>query len=55
MCLKSYRKEAQDVKSQEENGNITEFNGGAKTTLEVVLKDITKLKKKYTEENGNDI
>lgn len=38
------------VKAQEENGIITEFNGGAKTALEIVFKDLAELKKKYTEE-----
>ena len=37
------------IKSQEENGNTTEFNGGAKTALELVFKDLAELKKKYTE------
>ena len=37
------------IKAQEENGNITEFNGGAKTALEIVFKDLAELKKKYTE------
>ena len=37
------------IKAQEENGIFTEFNGGAKTALEVVFKDITELKKKFTE------
>lgn len=38
------------IKAQEEIGNISEFNGGAKTALEVVFKDLAELKKKYTEE-----
>lgn len=37
------------IKAQEENGNITEFNGGAKTALEIVFKDLAERKKKYTE------
>ena len=37
------------IKAQEENGIITEFNGGAKTALEIVFQDIAELKKKYTE------
>ena len=37
------------IKAQEESGIITEFNGGAKTALELVIKDIAELKKKYTE------
>ena len=37
------------IKAQEEIGNISEFNGGAKTALEMVFKDIAELKKKYTE------
>lgn len=38
------------IKAQEEIGNISEFNGGAKTALEIVFKDIAELEKKYTEE-----
>lgn len=38
------------IKAQEEIGNISEFNGGAKTTLEIVFKDLTELKKKYESE-----
>jgi hypothetical protein len=38
------------IKAQEESGNVTEFNSGAKTALEIVFKDIAELKKKYTEE-----
>ena len=38
------------IKAQEEIGNITEFNGGAKTTLEIIFKDLGELKKKYAEE-----
>jgi len=44
------------IKALEESGNITEFNGGAKSTLEIVFKDLAELKKKYTEsekDNGN--
>ncbi len=33
------------IKAQEECGNVTEFNGGAKTALEIVFKDIAELKK----------
>lgn len=40
------------IKSQEENGSITEFNGGAKTALEIVFKDLAELKKKYAEGEG---
>ena len=40
------------IKAQEESGNISEFNGGAKTALEIVLKDLAELKKKYTEGEG---
>lgn len=43
------------IKSQEENGNITEFNGGAKTSLEIVCKDFAELKRKYTEEERNEM
>ena len=35
------------IKENEESGNITEFNGGAKCALEIVFKDIDELKKKY--------
>ena len=38
------------IKAQEESGNVTEFNGGARTALEIVFKDIAELKKKYTEQ-----
>lgn len=38
------------IKALEESGYITEFNGGAKSTLEIVFKDLVELKKKYTEE-----
>lgn len=38
------------IKAQEGNGIITEFNGGAKTALEIVFKDLAELKKKYTGE-----
>ena len=41
------------IKALEESGNITEFNGGAKSVLEIVFKDLAELKKKYTEE-GNE-
>lgn len=41
------------IKSQEENGIVTEFNGGAKTALEIVLKDLAELKKKYIGEDTN--
>lgn len=37
------------LKQYEQTNIITEFNGGAKTALEVVLKDLAELKKKYTE------
>jgi len=40
------------IKAQEESGNVTEFNGGARTALKIVFKDITELKKKYTEGEG---
>jgi hypothetical protein len=39
------------IKAQEEIGNISEFNGGAKTTLEIVFKDLADLKKKYESED----
>ena len=37
------------LKQYEQTNIITEFNGGAKTALELVLKDLAELKKKYTE------
>ena len=40
------------IKAQEESGNVTEFNGGAKTALEIVFKDIAELKKKYESEDN---
>ena len=40
------------IKAQEEIGNISEFNGGAKTTLEIVFKDLAELKKKYESGGG---
>lgn len=38
------------IKALEESGNITEFNGGAKSVLEIVFKDLAELKKKYTKD-----
>lgn len=37
------------LKQYEQTNIITEFNGGAKTALEIVFKDLVELKKKYTE------
>ena len=44
------------IKAQEEIGSISEFNGGSKTALEIVFKDLAELKKRYESEkdNGND-
>ena len=38
------------IKQHEQTNIITEFNGGAKTALEIVFKDLAELKKKYTKE-----
>ena len=38
------------LKQYEQTNIITEFNGGAKTALETVFRDIAELKKKYTED-----
>ena len=43
------------IKAQEEIGNISEFNGGAKTALEIVFKDIAELKKKYESEKDDEL
>ena len=38
------------IEQHEQTNIITEFNGGAKTSLKIVFKDLAELKKKYTEE-----
>lgn len=51
--LSKIRTMIREIEKVERNGNsyFSEFNGSAKTTLEIVFKDLAELKKKYESED----
>lgn len=52
--LSKIRTMIREIEKVERNGNsyFSEFNGGSKTALEIVFKDLAELKKKYESEGG---